>query len=314
MTLQVVKFNDWWVPFGNRVDPISLELRGGSIQPFRQDGGLAIYGRTRRPTAEKSHVVSFVMRDTGQSVCGPYFNADASPKVQVMMEALLGGMGRLWFDNFNRSGPMLFSQADLNEVTISPNPNNWAEATISIDWQVYNPILYRPLNSGYMTQNGYTPVTIADNVFGESGDERVFASFSVSASPTDFTITNLGQFRTSNIIIRIESLGVNGYQNPRIDNLTTEQWVKFTKTGSTANYVLQAKCNLNAHRVRESTDSGASFVNDPTAGNIWPLTTISDTQVPLLELAPGENQIRVTADGTPNFRVMFLWLPAYGIL
>lgn len=314
MTLQVVKFNGWYVPFNDRVDPLTLTMRGGSVQPFRQDGGLAIYGRSRRPIQEKSHMISFKLRDTGQSVCGPFFNADASPKVQVMMEALLGGMNRLWFDGFNKSGPQLFSMADLNECIITPSRDNWADATVTIDWQVYNPILYRPLNSGYLNTAGYTPVVVSENAFGESGDERTFASFTISASPTDFTIINEGQLRTHNLIIRIESLGVNGYENPRVDNLTTEQWVEFGVTGSTASHVIQAKCSLNAHRVRQSTDGGLSFVNNPTSGNIWPQTSISDLQVPILELAPGSNSIRITADGTPNFRVMFLWLPAYGML
>lgn len=312
--VQAIKFNNWTIPFDNRADSFELNLRGASIQPFRTDGGLSVYGSKRRPVAEKTHTVTFGITDAGQSICGPQFSSGTSPVFQTMMEALLDGMGRLWFDNFRRSGPRMFSLADLNQVIVVPNTDDWRRANVTIEWQMYNPVLYRPLTAGYITSLGLTPVTVADIVFGESGDERVFASFPVAASPTDFTIVNEGQFRTSNLIIRIESLGASGYVNPRVDNLTTEQWVKFTRTGTTANHVIQAKCTLGPHRVRESSDSGASFVDTPALGNIWPDTTISDLQVPLLELVPGENDIRITADGTPNFRVMFLWLPAYGML
>lgn len=310
--VQAVKFNNWNIPFDNRADTFNLQLRGASIQPFRTDGGLSVFGSRRRPTAEKTHSVTFNLQDTGQSICGPSFNQSASPKFQAMMEALLDGQGRLWFDTFRKSGPSVFSLADLNEVIVTPNHDDWTRALITVEWQIYNPILYRPLNSGYMTAAGYTPVTVADAVFGESGDERVFASFTVSSDPTTFTIVNEGHFRTSNIIIRIESLGAGGYVNPRIDNLTTEQWISFARTGSTSSHVIQAKCTLGPHRVRESSDGGASFVDSPSSGNIWTSTTIDDHQVPLMELIPGSNSMQVT--GVTNSRVMFLWLPAYGMI
>lgn len=312
--VQAVKFNNWIIPFDNRSDVFELPLRGASIQPFRTDGGLSVFGRRRRPAAEKTHTVTFDLKDTGQLICGPTFDQASSPKFQAMMEALLDGQGRLWFDNFRKSGPQVFSLADLNEVSVIPHTDDWTRAVISIEWQVYNPLLYRPLNSGYISNLGYTPVVVADNVFGESGDERVFASFPVTASPTTFTITNEGHFRTSNIIIRIESLAANGYSNIRVINNTTEQFVQFARTGSTSSHVLQAKCSLGPHRVRESTNGGASFVSSPSSGNIWLDTTISDLQVPLMELIPGDNEIVVTTGGTPNCRVMFLWLPAYGMV
>lgn len=312
--VQAVKFNNWNIPWDNRADSFDLPLRGASIQPFRTDGGLSVFGSRRRPTAEKTHTVTFNLKDTGQLICGPSFNSASSPKFQAMMEALLDGQGRLWFDNFARSGPQVFSLADLNDVAVTPNSDDWTRALISIEWQIYNPILYRPLNSGYLKALGYDTVDVPDSEFGESGDERTFAYWDISASPTIFTISNEGHFRTSNIIIRIESLGASGYVNPKIANNTTGQYIQFARTAGSATYVIQAKCTLGPHRVRESSDSGASFVDSPSSGNIWTSTTIDDLQVPLMELIPGDNEISVTASGTPNFRVMFLWLPAYGMV
>lgn len=307
--VQAVKFNNWNIPFDNRADTYNLQLRGASIQPFRTDGGLSVFGSRRRPTAEKTHTVTFDLKDTGQLICGPQFNQTASPKFQAMMEALLDGQGRLWFDNFRKSGPQVFSLADLNEISVTPHTDDWTRAVVSIEWQIYNPILYRPLNSGYISGLGYTPVTVAEADFGESGDERVFAAFT---SPVSFTITNEGNFRTSNIIIRLESLGASGYANPKLTNTTTGQFIQFTRTASGASSVIQAKCTLGPHRVRESNDGGASFVNSPSSGNIWTSTTIDDLQVPLMELIPGDNNF--TVSGCSNCRVMILWLPAYGMV
>lgn len=291
------------------MDPISLQLRGASIQPFRLDGGIASFGTGRRPVQEKTHSVSFFLQN-----CGPSFSSSDSPEIDRMMSALLDGQGRLWWDSPARRGPEVWCLADLNDVTITPNRDNWSQAVASVEWQVYNPILYRPINAAYITNQGHTPITVDVAAYGESLLERTFARFNVTASPTSFTINCEGQMKTSNIVIRLESLAVNGFTNPKIENLTTEQWIRFGVTGSTNNHVVQARCTLGPHRVRRSTDGGLSFVTDPSAGNIWSSTTISDTQVPLMELVPGDNEFTVTDEGTPNFRVLILWLPAYGIV
>lgn len=309
MIYQVVRFNDWYVPWHNRMDPISLQLRGAQSNGFRMDGSISSFGTGRRPVQDRVHAVSFFLKN-----CGPSFSVEDSPEIERMMSALLDGQGRLWWDSPARRGPELWCLGDLNDVSVTPNRNNWAQADVIVEWQLYNPILYRPLNSAYITNQGHTPITVDLAAYGESLLERTFARFNISASPTTFTIDCDGQMKTSQIVIRLESLGVNGFTNPKIENTTTEQWIRFGVTGATADHVVQARCTLGPHRVRRSTDGGLSFVTDPSAGNIWTSTTISDTQVPLMELAPGENNFTVTDEGTPNFRVMILWEPAYGIV
>lgn len=305
MSLQAVKFKTWTIPKTGRMDPFAISVKSSSFSPFRMQGSVAGYGSGIKPLQEKIHTTSFMFREGCQ--------ADLQSKKDIMMRALLSGQGRLWFDQPNEPGPRVFCTADFGDLQWEPGPNNWGSAQVTIEWQVYNPVLYLPISSGYLIRNSYTPITISDDVFGEPGEEHVFASFPVSASPTTFTINNPGQMRTDSIIIRIESLGVNGYTNPRLENLTSEQWVRFAKTGSTVNHVIQANCSIGPHRVRESTDAGQSFVDNPNDGNIWPSTTISDLQVPLMEMVPGDNEFSFTCEGTPNCRVLMLWRPAYGM-
>lgn len=306
MSLQAIKFKDWRIPKTGRMDPFEVPAKGSAFSPFRMHGAIAGYGSGIKPLQEKIHTTTFIFKEGCQ--------ADLISKRDRMMRTLLSGQGRLWFDQPNEPGPQVYCTADYSNIQWQPNPDHWGTAQVVLEWQVYNPVLYQPLNSGYMTRNGYTPVTISDDVFGEPGEEHVFASFPVSASPTTFEIVNDGQMRTDSIIIRIESLGVNGYENPRLENLTSEQWVRFAKTGSTVNHVIQANAAIGPHRVRESSDAGQSFVDFPNDGNIWPDTTISDLQVPLMEMVPGENEFSFTCDGTPNCRVLILWRPAYGML
>lgn len=309
MTLQAFKFKDWYIPKGNRLDPFAVPLKISTVSPFRLEGDISLYGRARKPLAAKVHTTSniFEIRRSCE--------ADLLTAKSVMMEKLLSGAGRLWFNTPTLSSFSVFNEnVQPNEISWVPNPRNWADATVTIEWGVEQPTLYRPLSSGYLTALGYTPVAVPDNEFGESGDERIFASFSIVASPTTFTIKNSGQLRTGRLIIRLESLAANGFVNPAIENETTGQTFSYAGTGSTANHVLQINCAIGPQRVRLSTDDGASFVDTPTAGNVWPSLSIGALQVPIMELAPGDNDIVVTADGVPNFRAMFLWLPAYGML
>lgn len=307
MSIEAVKFNDWNIPKAGRLDPFTFRMRSSSFTSFRQDGQFNVFGTGRKPVDARVHTVNFIMKKGCEE--------DLLEARNDMMLALLSGEGRLWFNTPSLRAPQMFNIADLGEIVWDPNRNDWAEASVSIDFEIYNSILYRPQSAGRLTQLGYTPVTIADNAFGESWDERVFASFTIAASPTTFTINNDGQLRTHRIIIRIESLGVNGFINPKIENLTTGQYFEYIGTGVNSSHFLQANAAIGPHRARLSTDAGLSFVTSPAAGNVWPSCNIDALQNPIMEFDPGANSMRVTAGGTfpPGFRVMFLWLPAYGM-
>lgn len=307
MTIQAVKFKDWTIPKGGRLDPWRIPLKNSVVSPFRTNGGISLYGRQAKPFAEKTHPTAFTLRKGCE--------ADLNTFVDSMMIALLSGAGRLWFNNFSQSGPLLFAEnAQPNEIGWTPNPNDWGSARFDIEWGLEQSILYRPLNAAYITSLGFTPITIGAATFGESWEERTFASFDISASPTNIVIPNVGQKRTDRIILRFESQGVNGAVNPKFENQTTEQYLKYNGTLATATAVLQANCSVGAGRVRLSGDSGASFVDTPDDNQVYDDCEIDDTQWPIMEFAVGNNNIEITADGTPDFRVLAMWQPAYGMI
>lgn len=306
--IEAVKFGTWNIPRANRLDSNSVQLRTAIHSGFRMDGGISAFGSGRKPVEPRIHTVAFVIRKGCE--------ADLITAKNTMMRALLVGEEQLWFDSIGRLGPSLYTVASLDNVDVSPMSDDWSVAAVKIDFDLTNPLLFRPLSAAYLTTNGFNPVTVPEAEFGESDllfENRVFHSVAVSASPTDFTITNdtNSQSRTRRIIIRLEALGAAGWVNPKIENLTTNQFIQITSLASGATHVLQINCSIGAGGVRESTDSGASFVDTPVAGNKWPDTTLFDKQAPIMELIPGDNDIRITSSGTPNFNAMFLWRPAY---
>lgn len=305
--IQAFKFKDWNIPRTGRLDPFRLPLKSSLVSPFRLDGAISLYGRQRKPTNEKTHTTSFVLKKGCE--------ADLQIAIDRMMETLLSGAGRLWFDTPSHRGPQVFYEnVQPNSIDYTPNRDDWSMAQIDIEWEIEIPILYRPLGSGFLASEGYTPVTIGASTFGESWEERTFASFPISASPTAIVVNNPGQMRTHRVILRLESLGVNGAVNPQIENTTTDQRFKYNGTLATSSAILQANAAIGSGRVRTSTDSGASFVDTPNANLVWSNCEINDDQGPIMELDPGINNIQVTADGTPNFRLLIEWQPAYGMI
>jgi len=304
-----VRFKNWKIPQGNRNDPFVIPFKSSQFNAFRTNGAINLYGRGQKPLAAKTHTTSSVF--TIKRSC----QADLEASIEIMMQALMGDPGRLWFSNPTLTSPLLFyDNVSPSEISWTPGENDYAaEAVVSIDWEINNPILYRPLTAGYLTGAGYTPVTIGASTFGESWEERVFASFTISASPTAIVINNIGHRRTHRIILRIESLGANGAVNPKIENQTTEQSMLWTGTLADASSILQANCAHYASRVRSSTDSGASFVTTPNANLEWDAITIETDQYPIMEFEPTTNNLEVTAGGSPNFRVLILWQPAFGM-
>jgi hypothetical protein len=302
-----VKFKDWNIPRGNRNDPFVIPFKSSQFVPYKSDGAINLYGRTRKPLAPKTHTTSSVF--TIKRSC----RADLEASIDDMMTNLLSGPGRLWFSDPTVTAPLLFyDNVHPQEISWTPGKDNFTEAVVSIDWEITNPILYRPLTAGYLTGTGYSPVVVGASTFGESWTERTFASFTISASPTNITINNIGHTRTHRIILRLESLGINGFVTPKIENTTTSQFFKFNGTGLTINSFLQANCAIS--RVRTSSDAGLSFVNTPNDNVVWsPGVEIGDLQWPIMEFAPGANNLIVTASGTPNFRLMILWQPAFGM-
>lgn len=297
------KFGDWHIPRANRQEEFSFNWREASFQSMRGHGSHSSWGTSPAPAQDLVHEIPFTFRACDES--------EYESIIHNMARAIGSGTKRLWFTSLQGNIPRRFADAYALSVEETAAAWRYDVASVRLSFKLNDPYLYRPLNAAYLTSEGYTPETVAANVFGESWEERIFASFPVTASPTDIEIDNIGHIATQRLVIRVVPLAASGAVNPKIENLTTEQYIKYLGTLTTG-HVLQANCAIGPNGVRLSTDSGASLVdlNYPDT-NVYPDIEIDDLQGVLMELAPGVNDIRITADGTPNFKVMFLWLPAY---
>lgn len=307
MTIQAVKFKTWNIPKAGRLDPFNIPFKSSLASPFRMDGAISLYGRQRKPLSEKTHTTTFVLSKGCE--------ADLQFATDDMMNTLLSGSGRLWFNNFSMSNPLLFCEGvQPNSINWTPNNNQWSSAVFDIEWELPNSILYRPLPASFYTAQSFGTQVIPDNVFGESWEERTFAFWDITASPTNIVINNPGHMRTHRIILRIDSAAVGGFSNVKILNNDTDQFFQYTPAAVDANAVLQANCALGANRVRLSPDLGASFVDTPDLGNVWPDCLIDARQVPIMEFIQGDNNLTITSDGAVNFRLLIMWQPAYGMI
>lgn len=128
----------------------------------------------------------------------------------------------------------------------------------------------------------------------------------LSATPTNFNITNTGNARTGYVTFRLRSdnAGANlGFVNPSLTNSTTGQSVASTRDNANANSELRIDTHL--HQVRFSSNNGSSYADDMA------LVTLGTTQTALIELAPGVNAFVYANTGTPDSTLEWEFYPAY---
>jgi hypothetical protein len=129
-------------------------------------------------------------------------------------------------------------------------------------------------------------------------------SQALSASPTNFTITNPGNARARAVTYRIRSDGATGFTDPTLKNNTLNQQVATTRDAAGANSELRIVSDRFA--VEYSNDDGATYADD------FALVTLPATQVGMLELAPGDNSFTYSqASGTPNSTLEWSFYAAY---
>lgn len=116
---------------------------------------------------------------------------------------------------------------------------------------------------------------------------------SVTASPTDFTIANNGNIPAKFMVFRLRAGASGGITNPSILNQTNNYSIATTRDSASLND--EIRINTETKTVEYSTDDGVSYADD------YALVTLGGTQVGFFLLDPGNNSIRITCGGTPNF-------------
>ena len=118
----------------------------------------------------------------------------------------------------------------------------------------------------------------------------------VTASPTAIEVTNGGTADATALVIELAANASNGFVNPRIDNVTTGEWMRVNRTAANSNHRIRIDTGKN--RVEYSTDGGNTWTDD------YPNLEVEGAQAGLLTLVPGINDLDYSqASGTPNVDV-----------
>lgn len=142
------------------------------------------------------------------------------------------------------------------------------------------------------------PVTLRFRRFSDwYSTTATTGTVSVTVSPKTFTITNPGNARVTNLVVRLRSNNATGFTNPRLQNLTLNQQFDTTRDAASANSEL--RLDNEAMRVQWSTDDGSTYADD------YANATLPATQVAICELDPGDNSMQYTDGGTPNFSLEY---------
>lgn len=137
------------------------------------------------------------------------------------------------------------------------------------------------------------------------GEDAIIDNHLCTAVTQTYTVNNPGNAVADNLSIVLQPLTAAGYTNPVVENLTNLD--KFSTNRDSTATTSRVKLDPTIPFVGNSTTSGASYTDD-FANYILPAIT----QRPLtFHLEPGDNSIRVTSIGVPNFRVFITFYPQY---
>ncbi|HXG36516.1 MAG TPA: hypothetical protein VNL15_06080 [Dehalococcoidia bacterium] len=182
---------------------------------------------------------------------------------------------------------------------------------VVLDFLLPEPLFYQSLTAADYTALGLTSEVLSSSLFpigvkNALNPDYTFAKFTVTASPTTFTLTNNGDLETRRIVFYLVSQAVSGWTNPVIENTTTGQKINITGTAANASTRLCVNCMPHMGAMHKSTDAGVTWTDDTANVDLG-----SATQAVLMELWPGANSFSVTSGGTPNFLLYAIWFPAY---
>lgn len=127
----------------------------------------------------------------------------------------------------------------------------------------------------------------------------------LDATPKTFTITNPGNSIARNLIIRLRSNSATGFTNPILRNLTVGSLYEIASSRDAVSANSEIRIITEQYRVEFSDTDGVSYVND------YDKVTQPNTQVGLMALAPGVNNMEYVNTGTPNATLEYSFLPAY---
>lgn len=283
--------------------PISIASRLAMAPVIAQHGSFDLHGDLRSPLEEAKAQFRFLL------------SADCARDLQPMIDELLTGVygtrselgkRKLWRweegDQSNRR--WAFARPTARPLIGDRTLVISRHLEASVEMVLNDPVFYQAVSQGWLSANGYTPLERLVN--GEpTAPDNWFASFTVTTSPYDFTLENIGDFETRRVIFRLEALASNGWTNPAINNFTNGYNFSTPTDGVNTSYRLNFNAAPGLGRAQLSVNGGSSWADD-TLNLVLPAG-----QAVLMELAPGENNLRITSGGTPNFLLMAHYAHAF---
>lgn len=303
-TTDVDDTNAWTIPKGQYNELLVIPRRTVFLPSVGADGAFDLHGDNRAPAAPGVARFSFII------TAADYGALQTS--LGSMIAGLQGatrdkGRRKLWRWEENNDSAAYWTYAKLAALPEFPKTvEQLTQNPVAVEMLLQEPVFYDAITTAKITALGLTPVTLNTSVVPEAIDPYLdFAEFTIAATPFTFTLTNAGNEHGRRIIFRFESQGVNGFTNPKIENLTTAQNFQSTTDGGNASTILSVDCSPGLGKAQKSVNSGTSWTDDTAA------LTLGGLQGVLMELAPGANSLRYTDGGTPNLKLRVWWLDAY---
>lgn len=290
------------LPRSEYAETLEVPSRTAMLAGIGEDGSFDVHGDLQSPLGEGSAKLGFTLI------------ADCAANLQAQIDELLVGVygatrdvgkRKLWrWEEGDRSARRWTFARPAARPSIPRDPLNERHVAVSANLLLPEPLFYDALTQKWLTDNGYIP--LERDPSGEPTDpDNWFASFTVVTSPRTFSIENIGNVESRRVIFRLESLAVNGFTDPTITNSTTGQSFSTTRDGTTALHVLSFNAAPGLGRVQLSVNSGVTWVDDTL------LLSLPAGQPVMMELAPGVNQFSIASGGTPNYRLLVLWLHGF---
>lgn len=138
----------------------------------------------------------------------------------------------------------------------------------------------------------------------------------ISATPTNFNVTNPGNLPAKFMVIRLRATGAAGLTHPKLLNNTNLYEFSSVRDGSSANSVLKVDTELqsvqyanNDNATSPADDSGVTYADDFANFTIGPAGA---TQVGFFRLEPGVNALTYSqASGTPALSLEMAFFAPY---
>lgn len=194
----------------------------------------------------------------------------------TLCQALMGiGAGKLWA--IDASGDRRWCWAKLDGL-----PTKYVDAET---------LFKLPVSTRFVQESDwYSETDVTDIV-------------AISTSPQEFTVTNTGNKATSAISFRLRSNGVAGFTSPIFLNVSNGYTFTVDRTADDADSDVLVDCDDSA--VEFSDNNGATYVDD------YANFDYGDSQNPFMVFEPGDNLIRVTDAGTPDFSLEIVHSPTW---